>query len=91
MNLPTTPSGPRRSALALALSTPAGSGTRFLGSDGLVLGSGRVTGRGSRDLGSLGLGHIDGRGDRNRSNHRRGLDPGVCLDDRLLGADLTHS
>lgn len=90
MNLPTTPSGPRSSALALALGTPAGSGTRLLGSDGLVLGSGRVASRGRRNLGSLGLGHIDGRGDRNWSNHRRGLDPGVCLDNWLLGANLTH-
>lgn len=86
----TTPSGPRSSALALTFSTPASGGDRLLGSDGLVLSGGRVASRSCRNLGSLGLGHIDGRGDRNWSDHRRALDPGACLEDRLRGADLRH-
>lgn len=89
MSLP-APGGPRSSALALALGTPASSGVSLLGSDGLVLSGGRVVSVNDGNLSGLGRGHVDGRGDRIGGDHSGGLDPGACLDDRLLGADLTN-
>lgn len=91
MSLPTSPSRPRSSALALALGAPASSGVRNVGSDGLVVGGGRVANRGRRNCGSLGLGHIDGRGEGVCSDHGHGLGIGACTDNWLLGADLSHS
>jgi hypothetical protein len=82
------PSRPRSSALALAFGAVTSRGVRLLGSDGRVLGGGRVGDIGRWDCGGLGLGDVDRRGDGNRSNHRLGLDPGVCLDDGRFGANL---
>jgi hypothetical protein len=90
ISLPAAPGGPRSSALALALGAVASSGVRLLGSDSRVPSGGRVASRGRRNRSGFGLGHIDGRGDRNCSNHRYGLDIGACLDNRLGGADLAN-
>lgn len=82
------PSRPRSSALALALGAVTSRGVRLLSSDGLVLGSGSVgnIGRGDRD--GLGFSEVHTGGVRNLSDHGLGLNPGLCLDDWRLGANL---
>jgi hypothetical protein len=75
------PGRPRSSALTLALGAVTSRSVRLLGSNGRVLGGGRVGDIGLWDCAGLGLGNIDSGGDGNHSGHRLGLDPGVCFDD----------
>jgi hypothetical protein len=83
-----TPGRPRSGALTLAFGAVTSRGVRLLSNGSLVLGRGSVgdIGRGDRD--GLGLGDINTGGVGDLGDHGLGLNPGLCLDNWRLGANL---